>query len=100
MWGPSGSATWQRNDPMLNINRLVANRTALWIYCGSGRPTDFDTGTDIGVNFSAQYRPNITLNTNTGFQQRYRAAGGRNAVFNFRPTAPTAGVTGAPSCRR
>jgi len=85
MWGPSGSATWQRNDPMLNINRLVANRTALWIYCGSGRPTDFDTGTDIGVNFSAQYLENITLNTNTEFQQRYRAAGGRNAVFNFPP---------------
>ena len=85
MWGPSGSATWQRNDPMLNINRLVANRTALWIYCGSGRPTDFDTGTDIGVNFSAQYLENITLNTNIEFQQRYRAAGGRNAVFNFPP---------------
>ncbi len=85
MWGPSGSAAWQRNDPMLNINRLVANRTALWIYCGSGRPSDLDTGGDFGVNFSAQYLENITLNTNQEFQQRYRAAGGRNAIFNFPP---------------
>ena len=85
MWGPSGTAAWQRNDPMLNINRLVANRTALWIYCGSGRPSDLDTGGDFGVNFSAQYLENITLNTNVEFQQRYRAAGGRNAVFNFPP---------------
>ena len=90
MWGPSGSATWQRNDPMLNINRLVANRTALWIYCGSGRPTDFDTGTDIGVNFSAQYLENITLNTNTEFQQRYRAAG---FVMFGRSTSPEMGMS-------
>ena len=85
MWGPSGNATWQRNDPMLNLNRLVANRTAMWIYCGSGRPSDLDGGGDFGVNFSAQYLENITLNTNKEFQQRYTAAGGRNAVFNFPP---------------
>ena len=38
---------------MLNINRLVANRTALWVYCGDGATSDLDTGGDIGVNFSA-----------------------------------------------
>ncbi len=25
MWGPSSDPAWQRNDPMVNINRLVAN---------------------------------------------------------------------------
>jgi diacylglycerol O-acyltransferase/trehalose O-mycolyltransferase len=28
---------------------------------------------------------NITLSTNKEFQQKYQAAGGRNAVFNFPP---------------
>ena len=69
---------------MLNINRLVANRTALWVYCGNGATSDLDTGGDFGVNFS-QYLENITLSTNKEFQQKYLAAGGRNAVFNFPP---------------
>ncbi len=44
MWGKPGSPAWLRADPMLNINRLVANRTALWIYCGNGVTSDLDTG--------------------------------------------------------
>ncbi len=85
MWGPSGDPAWPRNDPMVNINRLVANRTALWIYCGSGAPSDLDTGSSFTANFSAQYLENLTLNTNREFQRKYLAAGGRNAVFNFPP---------------
>ncbi|MBI3217720.1 MAG: esterase family protein [Mycobacterium sp.] len=85
MWGPSSDIAWRRNDPMVNINRLVANGTALWVYCGSGMPSDLDTGGDFGGMFSAQYLENITLSTNKEFQQRYVAAGGRNAVFNFPP---------------
>ena len=54
MWGPTNNPAWQRNDPMLNINRLVANRTALWIYCGNGATSDLDAGGDFGANFSAQ----------------------------------------------
>ncbi|WP_231991980.1 alpha/beta hydrolase family protein [Mycobacterium sp. ACS4331] len=83
MWGPASDIAWKRNDPMVNINRLVANRTALWIYCGNGIPSDADGGTDFGTNFSAQYLENITASTNKEFQRRYLAAGGRNAVFNF-----------------
>ncbi len=83
MWGPSSDPAWKRNDPMVNINRLVANRTALWIYCGNGTPSDLDAGGDFGTNFSAQYLENITASTNKEFQKRYLAAGGRNAVFNF-----------------
>ena len=83
MWGPSSDIAWKRNDPTVNVNRLVANRTALWIYCGSGMPAEFDTGSDFGTNFSAQYLENITVSSNKDFQQRYLAAGGRNAVFQF-----------------
>jgi diacylglycerol O-acyltransferase/trehalose O-mycolyltransferase len=85
MWGPSNNPAWQRNDPMLNINRLVANRTALWVYCGNGVTSDLDSAGDFGVQFSAQYLENITLSTNKEFQEKYLAAGGRNAKFDFPP---------------
>ncbi|WP_457149416.1 esterase family protein [Mycobacterium sp. URHB0021] len=85
MWGPPNNPAWQRHDAMLNIPRLVANRTAMWVYCGNGTMSDLDTGGDFGANFSAQYLENITLSTNKEFQQKYVAAGGRNAVFNFPP---------------
>jgi diacylglycerol O-acyltransferase/trehalose O-mycolyltransferase len=83
MWGPSNDIAWQRNDPTVNVSRLVANRTALWIYCGSGMPAELDHGGDFGTNFSAQYLENITVASNKDFQQRYLAAGGRNAIFQF-----------------
>ena len=85
MWGPPSDPAWQRNDPMLNINRLVANRTALWVYCGNGASSDLDTSGDFGTSFSASYLENITLSSNKEFQEKYQAAGGRNAVFNFPP---------------
>ena len=42
MWGPTGDPNnaWQRNDPMVQIPRLVANNTRLWVYCGNGKPND------------------------------------------------------------
>jgi diacylglycerol O-acyltransferase / trehalose O-mycolyltransferase len=67
------------------VNRLVANRRVLWIYCGNGAMSDLDAGGDFGVQFSAQYLENITLSTNKEFQEKYQAAGGRNAMFNFPP---------------
>ena len=70
---------------MLNINRLVANRTALWVYCGNGIASDLDTGTDLGINVSAGSLETITLSTNKEFRDKYLAAGGRNAIFNFPP---------------
>jgi len=85
MWGIPGSPAWQRNDPTVNVNRLVANRTALWVYCGNGVTSDLDTNRDFGANFGAQYLENITVSTNREFQTKYLAAGGRNAVFNFPP---------------
>jgi diacylglycerol O-acyltransferase/trehalose O-mycolyltransferase len=85
MWGPASDVAWRRNDPLVNVGRLVANGTALWIYCGNGALSDLDTGTDFGGNFSAQYLENITLSSNKDFRQTYLAAGGHNAIFNFPP---------------
>ena len=83
MWGPTSDPAWRRNDPMVNINTLVANGTALWIYCGNGALSDLDGSGDFGTQFSAQYLENITLATNKEFQEKYVAAGGRNAIFTF-----------------
>ena len=88
MWGPTSDPAWRRNDPMVNINTLVANNTALWIYCGNGATSELDAGANFGAQYSAQFLENITLSTNKDFQRKYLAAGGRNAVFNF-PTDGT-----------
>ena len=81
MWGPAGDVAWKRNDPMVNINRLVANRTALWIYCGNGTPNELG-----GANMPAQFLEGLTIRTNRTFQDNYIAAGGKNGVFNFPPS--------------
>jgi diacylglycerol O-acyltransferase / trehalose O-mycolyltransferase len=78
MWGPSSDPAWKRNDPMVQIPRLVANNTRIWIYCGNGTPTDLG-----GDNMPAKFLEGMTLRTNEQFQNTYAAAGGRNGVFNF-----------------
>jgi diacylglycerol O-acyltransferase/trehalose O-mycolyltransferase len=84
MWGPTSDPAWRRNDPMVNVNTLVANRTAVWVYCGNGGLSDLDANDgNFGTQFSAQYLENITLQTNKQFEQKYIAAGGRNAIFKF-----------------
>ena len=88
MWGIASDPAWRRNDPTLNIPNLVANNTAVWIYCGNGKVSDLDAPGDFGVQYSAQFLENITVSSNKEFQQKYLAAGGRNAVFNF-PTNGT-----------
>ncbi|WP_297697529.1 diacylglycerol acyltransferase/mycolyltransferase Ag85C [Mycobacterium sp.] len=78
MWGPSTDPAWKRNDPMIQIPRLVANNTRLWVYCGNGTPSDLG-----GDNMPAKFLEGLTLRTNQQFQNTYAAAGGRNGVFNF-----------------
>ncbi|MEU0499127.1 alpha/beta hydrolase family protein [Mycobacterium sp. NPDC006124] len=85
MWGPSSDPAWKRNDPMVNVNQLVANNTRIWIYCGTGTPSDLDTG-DGGNLMSAQFLEGFTLRTNQTFRDNYIAAGGTNGVFNFPAT--------------
>jgi diacylglycerol O-acyltransferase/trehalose O-mycolyltransferase len=84
MWGPYGGPAWQRNDPMNQIGRLVANNTRVWVYSGNGNPTDLDGGLG-NAQIPAQFLEGLTIRTNKDFQSKYLAAGGRNGVFNFPP---------------
>lgn len=84
MWGMANDPAWRRNDPSVNVNRLVANNTAIWAYCGNGTTGDLDTPDgNFGTLYSAQFLENIMVDTNKKFQQKYQAAGGRNAKFDF-----------------
>ena len=80
MWGPSSDPAWQRNDPMVQIPRLVANNTRIWVYCGNGQPGELGGG-----GLPQEFLEGLTLRTNITFQDNYIAAGGRNGVFNFPP---------------
>ncbi len=70
MWGPSSDPAWQRNDPMVNINQLVANNTRVWIYCGTGTPSDLDVGGDGGNLMAAQFLEGFTLRTNVSLPRQ------------------------------
>jgi diacylglycerol O-acyltransferase / trehalose O-mycolyltransferase len=83
MWGPSSDPAWKRNDPMVNMDKLVANNTRMWVYCGNGKPSDLDAGTSGGNLFNAKFLEGFTKRTNLTFRDNYIAAGGKNAVFNF-----------------
>ena len=79
MWGPDDDPAWVRNDPTLNVDKLVANNTRLWVYCGNGRPNELG-----GDNIPATFlEGNFMIGQNKKFQELYNAAGGSNAVFNF-----------------
>jgi diacylglycerol O-acyltransferase/trehalose O-mycolyltransferase len=91
MWGKTEdpNSAWKRNDPMVNIDQLVANGTRLWVFCGNGKPADINgSGVAAGNNFNAKFLESFTLRTNKTFQEQYIAAGGKNGVFNF-PEAGT-----------
>jgi diacylglycerol O-acyltransferase/trehalose O-mycolyltransferase len=78
MWGPPSDPAWARNDPTVNVGKLVANHTRIWVYCGNGTPSELG-----GANIPAEFLENMTRQSNVDFQNAYTAAGGRNAVFNF-----------------
>jgi len=83
MWGPSSDPAWQRNDAMIQIPKLVANNTRIWMYCGNGTPSDLDSGTTAFNLFNAKFLEGFTLRTNITWRDTYVADGGHNAVFNF-----------------
>src|SRR6476469_9972309 len=39
MWGAPRDSAWKRNDPIKQVNKIVANGTKLWIYCAPGGGT-------------------------------------------------------------
>jgi diacylglycerol O-acyltransferase/trehalose O-mycolyltransferase len=85
MWGPSSDPAWKRNDPMVNIPKLIANNTRIWIYAGTGVPSDFDAGTSAGNLAAARFLEGFLSRTSQTFKTNYLAAGGTNGVFNFPP---------------
>ena len=80
MWGPPSDPAWQRNDPMVQIPRLVANNTRIWVYCGNGKPGELGGG-----GLPQEFLEGLTVRTNITFRDNYIAAGGTNGVFNFPP---------------
>ena len=101
MWGPSSDPAWKRNDPMVNIGQLVANNTRLWIYCGTGTPSDLDSGAAGGNLMAAQFLEGFTLRTNVTFRDNYVAAGGHERGVQLpAERARTAGATGVSSSSR
>ncbi len=78
MWGPSSDPAWQRNDPMVQIPRLVANNTRIWVYSGNGTPNELG-----GSDLPATFLEGLTVRTNLTYRDNYVAAGGHNGVFNF-----------------
>ena len=78
MWGPPGDPAWARNDPTLNVQMLVDNKTRVWVYCGNGTPSELG-----GADLPAEFLENFTRQSSLAFQDRYLAAGGHNGVFNF-----------------
>ena len=66
-WGPSSDPAWRRNDPMVNINQLVANNTRIWIYCGTRNPVRTGRSGGGGNLMAAQFLEGFTLRTNKTF---------------------------------
>jgi diacylglycerol O-acyltransferase / trehalose O-mycolyltransferase len=80
MWGPGGGPAWKRNDPTVNVGKLVGNGTRIWVYAGNGTPNELG-----GADVAATLLENILRDSNINFQRQYTAAGGNNATFNFPP---------------
>jgi diacylglycerol O-acyltransferase / trehalose O-mycolyltransferase len=82
MWGPSSDPAWKRNDPFVNIQKLVDLNTRLWVYCGNGDPSEIN-GAVAGDNMPAKFLEGLTVRTNRTFRDTYLADGGKNGVFNL-----------------
>lgn len=82
MWGPPWDSAWKRNDPVVQVDRLVANGTRLWIYCAPGGGP-LDESVDPGQSFNANSLESLAINSNKRFQEKYTKAGGTNATFVF-----------------
>jgi diacylglycerol O-acyltransferase/trehalose O-mycolyltransferase len=84
MWGPPWDPAWRRNDPVMQVDRIVANGTRLWIYCAPGGGPS-DENVDPGLAFSASSLESVAIGSNLRFQEKYVAAGGTRATFQFPP---------------
>ena len=87
MWGAPWDGAWNRNDPIKQVSRIVANGTRLWIYCAPGGSTPLDERADPNQAFNADSLESTAIKSNKDFQEAYAKAGGNNATFVF----PTSG---------
>lgn len=83
MWGPPWNPAWQRNDPVEQVQTLVNNGTRLWIYCAPGGSTDLDENADPNQALNATSLETLAIGSNRRFGEKYAAAGGTNATFDF-----------------
>jgi diacylglycerol O-acyltransferase / trehalose O-mycolyltransferase len=84
MWGLPWNEAWKRNDPVEQVNRIVAAGTRLWIYCApGGGPLADDV--DPSQRFNADNLESLAIGSNKKFQEKYNKAGGSNATFVFPP---------------
>ncbi|MDT5190231.1 MAG: diacylglycerol O-acyltransferase / trehalose O-mycolyltransferase [Mycobacterium sp.] len=84
MWGPPWDPAWRRNDPLQQVARIVGNGTRLWIYCApGGGPADENV--DPGLTVGASSLESLAIGSNLRFQEKYVAAGGTKATFQFPP---------------
>jgi diacylglycerol O-acyltransferase/trehalose O-mycolyltransferase len=81
MWGPPSDPAWARNDPTINVGKLVADNTRTWIYCGNGTATPLDVNNQNVTGLGSL--EGFAINSNVAFKNTYLAAGGTNGVFNF-----------------
>jgi diacylglycerol O-acyltransferase / trehalose O-mycolyltransferase len=83
MWGPRDDPAWARNDPTVNVARLVANNTRIWVYCGNGTATDPALASPDAPIAGLGFLEGFAIESNLAFRDAYLAAGGTNGVFNF-----------------
>ena len=82
MWGLPWNEAWKRNDPVEQVDRIVAAGTRLWIYSAPGGGP-LDESVDPSQRFNADNLESLAINSNKKFQERYTKAGGSNATFVF-----------------
>ncbi len=84
MWGPSGDPAWARNDPTVQVGKLVANYTRLWVYAGTEL-----LGSRRGPTRPRSSLENMLHQSNVDFANDYQAAGGNNETSSTFPDKGT-----------
>ena len=98
MWGPPGDPAWARNDPTVNVGRLVANNTRIWIYCGNGTARDPAPPGPDAADRRAGVPRRIRDRLQPGLHRRATSPPAAATECSISPTGSTAGATGGRSC--
>src|SRR5258705_3491042 len=93
LWGPPGDPAWARNDPTVQAGRLAANGTRLWIYCGSGTPTDPALASPDAPIGGLRLLGGEAIGAKHAFADPFNPPSGKNTGFNFPDGIPPPGVS-------